>query len=58
MLFGNIDVITGKLVEEKNLNSPWISDHPYRTLTIGGLLRYKIALLSLVSHQPDIDKIY
>ena len=54
----NTDGVTWKLVKKQNLNLPWISDHPYRAPTISGLLRWKIALLNLVSHQPDIDNIY
>ena len=46
---------------EINHNSywPYISDHPYRILIIGGLgLGKTNALLNLKKHQrPDIDKI-
>ena len=43
-----------------NLNWPYIPNHPYRVLIIGGLASGKISmLLSLIKHeQPDIDKIY
>ena len=37
----------------------YISDHPYRTLIIGGSRSGKTnALLNLISQQDDIDKIY
>ena len=42
-------------------NEKWsfIQDHPYRILTIGGSRSgKKNALLNLISHQDDIDKIY
>ena len=40
-------------------NCPKILDHSYRILIIGGSGKEKInALLNLISHQPDIDKIY
>ena len=43
-----------------NPNWPYISDHPYRILIIGGLGPGKInVLLNVIKHQrPDIDKIY
>ena len=38
---------------------PCIPDHPYRILIIGGSGSGKTnALLNLINHQPDIDKIY
>ena len=42
------------------LNWPYIPDHPYSILIIGGLRSGKTnALLNLIKHeQPDIDKIY
>ena len=46
---------------EKNqdLNWPYIPDHPYSILIIGGLGSGKTnLLLNLIKHQPDIDKIY
>ena len=41
-------------------NWPYIPDHPYRILIIGGLGSGKTnVLLNLIKHQqPDIDKIY
>ena len=43
-----------------NLNWPYIPDHPYRILIIGGSgLGKTNVLLNLIKHQrPDIDKIY
>ena len=48
----------GKKTED---NSKWsyISDHPYRTLVIGGSGSAKTnALLNLINNQLDIDKMY
>ena len=40
-------------------NWPYIPDHPYRILIIGGSGSGKTnALLNLINNQPDIDKIY
>ena len=43
-----------------NPNYPYIPDHPYRILIIGGSGRGKTnVLLNLIKYQrPDIDKIY
>ena len=42
-----------------NPNWPYIPDHPYRILIIGGSGSVKTnALLNLINNQPDIDKIY
>ena len=44
---------------EHNKNWPYIPDHPYRILTIGGSGSVKTnLLLNLIENQPDIDKIY
>ena len=41
-----------------NPNWPYIPNHPYRILTIGGSRSGKtIVLLNLINKQPDIDKI-
>ena len=42
-----------------NPDYPYIPDHPYRILIIGGSGSGKTnALLNLINNQPDIDKIY
>ena len=42
-----------------NKNWPYIPDHPYRTLIIGGSGSGKTkVLLNLIENQPDIDTIY
>ena len=42
-----------------NPNWPYIPDHPYRILIIGGSGSGKTnVLLNLIENQPDIDKIY
>ena len=42
-----------------NKNQPYIPDHPYRILIIGGSGSGKTnLLLNLIENQPDIDKIY
>ena len=44
---------------QHNSNWPYIPDHPYRILIIGGSGSGKTnALLNLIENQPDIDKIY
>ena len=55
----NFDEYTNESKKERNLNSPYISDHPYRILIIGGSGTGKTnALLNLINNQQDIDKIY
>ena len=42
-----------------NKNRPYIPDHPYRILIIGGSGSGKTnALINLINEQNDIDKIY
>ena len=42
-----------------NKNWPYIPDHPYRILKIGGSASGKTnLLLNLIQNQSDIDKIY
>ena len=42
-----------------NKNWPYIPDHPYRILIIGGLGSGKTnLLLNLIENRPDIDKIH
>ena len=53
------DEYTNENIIENNLNWPYIPDHPYRILIIGGSGSGKTnALLNLINNQPDIDKIY
>ena len=43
---------------EHNLKWPYIPDHPYRILIIGGSGYGKTTLLNLINNQPDIDKTF
>ena len=55
----NFDDVTSGNKTEQNLKRPYISDHPYRVLIIGGSgLGKTNALLILINNWPDIDKIY
>ena len=58
----NLDDITNELNKEHNEKEPYIPDHPYRMLIIGGSRSGKTsALLSLIKEQDSdnrIDKIY
>ena len=55
----NFNEYTNKNKKEHNLNWPYIPDHPYRILIIGGSGTGKTnALLNLIHNQQDIDKIY
>ena len=55
----NFDESTYKNKTEHNLNYPYIPNHPYRILILGGPGSGKTnALLNLIDNQPDIDKIY
>ena len=55
----NFDDYTNENIIERNSKWPYISDHPYRILIIGGSGSGKTnALLNLINNQPDIDKIY
>ena len=55
----SFDYITKEDIKEHNPNWPKIPDHPYCILTIGGSGSGKTnALLNLIYHKPDIDKIY
>ena len=55
----NLDSITNENNKEHNEKWPYIPDHPYRILIIGGSGSGKTnALLNLINEQGDIDKIY
>ena len=55
----NLDGITKENNNEHNEKWPYIPDHPYRILTIGGSGSGKTnALINLINEQNDIDKIY
>ena len=55
----NFDEYTNENKIEHNSKWPYIPDHPYRILIIGGSGSGKTnALLNLINNQPDIDKIY
>ena len=55
----NFDYYTNENKTEHNPKWPYISDHPYRILLIGGSGSGKTdTLLNLINNQPDIDKIY
>ena len=55
----NFDDYTNENIIGHNSRWPYIPDHPYRILIIGGSGSGKTnALLNLINNQPDIDKIY
>ena len=55
----NFDDCTNENIIEHNSKWPYIPDHPYRILIIGGSGSGKTnALLNLINNQLDIDKIY
>ena len=55
----NFDDYANENKTEHNSKWPYVLDHPYRTLIIGGSGSGKTnALLSLMNNQPNIDKIY
>ena len=55
----NLDLITNKDSKEHNKKWPFIPDHPYRILIIGGSGSGKTnALFNLIRQEGDIDKIY
>ena len=55
----NFDDYTNENKTEHNLKWPYIPDHPFRILIIGGSGSGRTnALLDLINNQPNIDKIY
>ena len=55
----NLDSIINKNNKKRNEKWPYIPDHPYRILIIGGYGSGKTnTLLNLINEQEDIDKIY
>ena len=55
----NLDSITNENNKEHNEKWPYIPDHPYRILIIGGSRSGKTnILINLINEQHDIDKIY
>ena len=55
----NFDNYVNENKTEHNKNWPYIPDHPYRILIIGGSGSGKTnVLLNLIENQPDIDKMY
>ena len=55
----NFDNYVNENKTKHNKNWPYIPDHPYRILIIGGSGFEKTNVsLNLIENQPDIDKIY
>ena len=55
----NLDSITNENNKRHNEKWPYIPDHPYRIIVIGGSGSRKTnALIKLINEQNDIDKIY
>ena len=55
----NFDEYTNENKKKHDLDWPYIPDHPYRILIIGGSGSGKTnALFNLINNQPDIDKTY
>ena len=55
----NFDDYTNENKTRHNTNWPYIPDHPYKILIIGGSGSGKTnALFDLINNQPDIDKMH
>ena len=55
----NFDDYTNENKAEHNPKWPYILDHPYQILIIGGSGSEKTnVLLNVINNQPDTDKIY
>ena len=55
----NLDDITNENNKEHNEKSPYIPDHPYRILIVGGSGSAKTNTWhNLIKEQDDIDKLY
>ena len=55
----NLDSITNENNKKRNEKWPYIPDHPYRILIIGGSgSEERNILLNLIDEQNDIEKIY
>ena len=55
----NFDYITKEDIKEHNPNWPEILDHLYRISIVRvSVSRKTNALLNLINHEPDIDKIH
>ena len=55
----NLDSITNENNKKQNGKWPYIPDHPYKIIIIGGFGSGKTnALINLINEQNDIGKIY
>ena len=55
----NLDSITNENIKKHHEKWPYISDHPYRILIIGGSGPGKTnTLFNVINEQHDIDQIY
>ena len=55
----NVDDYASENKTQHNLKWPYIPDHPYRVLIIGGSRSGKTnSLLNVINNKPDIDEIY